>query len=152
MGPTATLVRTIEWWDTDASGHHHNSTIMRLVEATEAKLMKARGIRDYYFGAAPRVRQEIDFEAILHFGQVATTTVTIEKIGRTSLVLAFEIWAEEFDGRPRTRAAKGHLFTAHVPRGSKESHPWPEHVIAALTSSIGSSQDRVGVGGSDDRG
>ena len=34
---TATVTRRVEWIDTDASGHQHNSLVMRLVEAPGAR-------------------------------------------------------------------------------------------------------------------
>ena len=37
---TATLERTIEWVDTDAAGHQHNSAVLRFVEACEAKVFR----------------------------------------------------------------------------------------------------------------
>jgi acyl-CoA thioester hydrolase len=145
VGASTRLERTIEWFDTDASGHQHNSTIVRLVEAAEAKLARERGLTDY-FPSSPRVRQEIDFEAKLYFSQPTTTIIAVERIGRTSMTLVFEVWAEEFEGRPRTRAAKGKVVTAHVPPGSVTAQPWPEHIVAALAPGQG---DRGGPSGPD---
>lgn len=53
------IERTIERVDTDAAGHQHNPTIMRFVEATEAKLFRELG-QPGYFDMVPRVRHEID--------------------------------------------------------------------------------------------
>jgi acyl-CoA thioester hydrolase len=66
----------VEWSDTDASGHYHNAAIGRFVEAAEAALVRDRGIVGY-FGAAPRVRYEVDFAAPLWFGQEVTTVLAV---------------------------------------------------------------------------
>ncbi|MCC9307788.1 acyl-CoA thioesterase [Kitasatospora sp. RB6PN24] len=120
----------VEWMDTDAAGHHHNTAIVRFVEAAEAALMRDSGITGY-FGAAPRVRYEVDFSAPLWFGQHVTTVLTVERIGTSSLTLRFEVWGEQTDHQPRSLAAAGRMVTAHVPVGQRSAVPWPEAWIAA---------------------
>ncbi|MGW9028743.1 acyl-CoA thioesterase [Streptomyces sp. NPDC055722] len=124
----------IEWIDTDAGGIYHNSTIVRFVEAAEASLMAERGLHGY-FPVAPRVYYEVDFESPLYFGQDVHTAVELIRIGTTSMTFAFEVWGEEFPGRPRRRAARGRYVTAHIDRdhlNGAASTPWPEEWIAAL--------------------
>src|SRR5213595_194769 len=36
--PHASIDRNVEWVETDASGHQHNSSVMRWVESAEAEL------------------------------------------------------------------------------------------------------------------
>jgi acyl-CoA thioester hydrolase len=117
--------------DTDAAGHHHNTAVMRWVESAEAALMRERGLAGY-FGSAPRVRHEVDFESRLWFGQEVTATVVLERIGTSSMAFTYEVWGGEFDGRPRARAAKGRYVTVHVPEGAESSRPWPEEWRSAL--------------------
>lgn len=126
-----TLHRTIEWVDTDAAGHQHNSVIMRFVEAAEAKLFRGAGI-DSYFGMAPRVRQEIDFRAKLYFGQEVTTAVRVERIGTSSMAFGFKVWGHPHQGRGLTVAAEGRFVTVCVPRGSEASAPWPKEILECL--------------------
>jgi acyl-CoA thioester hydrolase len=123
----------VEWADTDASGHYHNAAVIRYVEAAEAILMRERGL-DGYFGAAPRVRYEVDFACPLWFGQRITATVVLEHVGTSSMTFRFEVWAEETDGHARQLAASGRYVTVHVPPGSsrRASQPWPAHWRAAL--------------------
>ncbi|MGW1208287.1 acyl-CoA thioesterase [Streptomyces sp. NPDC002499] len=121
----------VEWMDTDAAGHHHNTAVVRFVEAAEAMLMREHGV-DGYFGAAPRVRYEVDFASPLWFGQEVTSTVVVERVGRSSLTFRFEVWGEEFEQRPRRLAASGRYVTVHVPRGARESAPWPTEWVARL--------------------
>ncbi|GAB4100478.1 acyl-CoA thioesterase [Sinomonas halotolerans] len=137
------VTRTVEWVDTDAAGHHHNSFVLRSVEAAEARLFRRLGVLEEYFGAAPRVRQEVDYRAKLYFGQEATTVLEVESVGRSSMVFRFEVWGEAYDGAPsgavdRRLAASGRFVSVHVPAGSEASAPWPESIRAAVEGGRGS--------------
>ncbi|MFD3583073.1 acyl-CoA thioesterase [Streptomyces sp. NPDC058683] len=124
----------VEWPDTDASGHYHNSAVVRFVEAAEAALVRERGLVGY-FGTAPRVRYEVDFTSPLWFQQEVTTVLDVERIGTSSLTFRFEVWGEETDGRPRRLAASGRYTVVHVPQGEERvSAPWPAEWIAALAA------------------
>ncbi|MDQ4503208.1 thioesterase family protein [Sinomonas sp. ASV322] len=131
-----TITRTVEWVDTDASGHHHNSFIMRSVEAAEARLFKRLGVLEEYFGIAPRVHHEVDFRSKLYFGQEATTLLEIESVGRSSMTFRFEVMGEDFERGaatvPRRLAASGRYVTVHVPKDTEESAPWPEAFLERL--------------------
>ncbi|BCW68630.1 hypothetical protein NicSoilB4_33930 [Arthrobacter sp. NicSoilB4] len=140
IAATATLERTIEWVDTDAAGHQHNSAVLRFVEACEAKLFRDMDLPGY-FPSAPRVRHELNYRAKLYFGQRVTTTVVVEKIGRTSLTFSFEVWGEEFRGEPRVLAAHGSFVTAHVAQGAAAASPWPADLAAKVTARAAQSQD-----------
>lgn len=122
---------TVEWMDTDAAGHHHNTAVNRWVESAEAVLMREHGLTDY-FGSAPRVHFEADYEARLWFGQQVTTEVVLERVGASSMTFSFEVWAEAFEDRPRCRAAVGRFTTVHVPRGGDAAQPWPGDWVQAL--------------------
>ncbi|MFF4897732.1 acyl-CoA thioesterase [Streptomyces sp. NPDC001068] len=124
----------VEWMDTDAGGIYHNSTVVRFVEAAEASLMDEAGLPGY-FPVAPRVHYEVDFESPLFFGQGVCTVVELARIGTTSMTFTFEVWGEEFRGRPRRRAAHGRYVTVHSDRDHRagaRSTPWPKEWIAAL--------------------
>lgn len=131
---TTTLTRRVEWIDTDASGHQHNSLIMRLVEAAERRLIADAGVLGDYFWSAPRVRQEIDFTGKLYFDQEVSTTVTLTKLGRSSITFTFEVWGEAHGETPRRCAASGLVVAAHVPQGTDRATPWPDHIVAALAT------------------
>jgi acyl-CoA thioester hydrolase len=124
----------VEWVDTDASGHQHNSAILRWVEAAEAKLFRNLALPEY-FPSAPRVQQVINYQAKLWFGQRVTATVTISALGRTSLTMAFEVRGFT-PGNPEdecgTVAATGTVTTVHVPKGAASAAPWPEHFVQAI--------------------
>ncbi|HET9169233.1 MAG TPA: thioesterase family protein [Actinospica sp.] len=129
-GPAAQAAGTVyrgrvEWMDTDASGHYHNSTITRFVESAEAQLMREHGVAEY-FGISPRVRYEVSFPSKLWFGQEVTVTLVLERIGTSSMTFGFEVWGEEHGKNPRSLAAHGRFVTVHVPAGGEGSEPWPE--------------------------
>ena len=130
--PTGVHTARVEWMDTDAAGHHHNTAVTRWVESAEAALMRERGLRRY-FGSAPRVRHEVDFESRLWFGQEVTATVVLERIGTSSMQFAYEVWGGEFEGLPAARAAHGRYVTVYVPEGADSGCPWPQEWRDALT-------------------
>ena len=132
-GPHGLHRSRVEWMDTDAAGHHHNTAISRWVESAEAALMRERAVAGY-FGVAPRVRHEVDFEDRLWFGQEVSAVVVVERIGTSSMTFTYEVWGEAFEGRPRTRAAVGRYVTVHVPSGSDSAQPWPATWVDALTA------------------
>lgn len=127
-----TLLSQVEWVDTDAAGHHHNSAIMRWVEAAEAEMMRRAALPEY-FPSAPRVHQSIDFSTKLTFGQTVRTRLWIERIGTTSLTFRFDTAGRTTDSpNDWTAAAVGCLITAHVPLGANRSAPWPREWRTAL--------------------
>ncbi|MFJ4169697.1 acyl-CoA thioesterase [Paenarthrobacter sp. NPDC089714] len=145
--PEASVQRTVEWVDTDASGHQHNSAILRWVEAAEAELFRSLALPDY-FPSAPRVQQVINYQAKLWFGQRITASVRVQALGRTSLTLEFEVLGHPLPasagtpdggtpdaGSPAAAvvAAYGTVTTAHVPASSATAQPWPPHFVQALT-------------------
>lgn len=120
----------VEWIDTDSAGIHHNTAITRYVESAEAALVRGLGLDDY-FPVAPRVRYEVDFEAPLRFGDEVSATVRVERVGTSSLTLAFEVWGGPA-GAPAVRAARGRYVTVHLDRASGTASPWPDDWRAAL--------------------
>lgn len=133
QGPKISVERTVEWADTDASGHQHNSAIMRWVEAAEAELFRRLDLPEY-FPSAPRVQQVINYRAKLWFGQHVTATVSVQNIGRTSMTFAFEVSGRPIGETAGGLAAYGTFTTAYVPAGSQTAQPWPEKIRYAITT------------------
>lgn len=132
--------------DTDAAGIHHNTAIVRFVEAAEASLMREHGLAAYFLHT-PRVHYDVDFESPLHFGQELTVTIDIARIGATSMTFTFEVWGEEFEERPRRRAAHGryvivHIEGDHADSGGAVSSPWPGDWLARLRNSTHAGRPR----------
>ncbi|WP_222440293.1 MULTISPECIES: acyl-CoA thioesterase [Arthrobacter] len=133
-GASAAVVEhTVEWVDTDASGHQHNSTIIRWVESSEAELFRQLALPDY-FPSAPRVHQSVNFRAKLWFGQGVITTIWVQALGSTSVTFGFEVHARPIGQRPGGIAADGKVVAAHVPAGGDVSVPWPERFRSAITA------------------
>ena len=131
----SSVERTVEWVDTDASGHQHNSAIIRWVESAEAQLFRGLGLPDY-FSVAPRVQQVINYRDRLWFGQQVTSTVEIGKVGRTSMTLNFEVYGHPHEGHPGGIAAQGTVTTVHLPATADAAQPWPEHIRAATSPEL----------------
>ncbi|MFF1831207.1 acyl-CoA thioesterase [Paenarthrobacter sp. NPDC058040] len=132
----ATVRRTVEWVDTDASGHQHNAAVLRWVEAAEAELFRNLNLPDY-FPAAPRVQQVVNYKSKLWFGQGVTATVGIQAVGRTSLTMAFAVHGDAHGDEEGGIAATGTVTTVHVPPGATSAQPWPEDFLVATGSAPG---------------
>ncbi|MFC9838026.1 acyl-CoA thioesterase [Rhodococcus sp. NPDC127530] len=118
----------VEWSDTDAAGHHHNSSILRWVEACEVRLYRHVGLLEH-FPSMPRVQQVVNYTSKLWFGQQVTTTVRIRAVGRSSITFEFDVYGEEFDGQPRARAAHGTFTSVHVLPTDSRATPWPDSIL-----------------------
>lgn len=124
-----TLVRRIEWGDTDAAGVYHWATVFRLVEAAEAVLHDRLGIRGYTFGTTPRVHVSCDFRRELSFFDAVRVELAVTDVGRSSVRYAFTLAREGEEGS----AAEGELVAVHVsgqPGGT--SAPWPGEIREKL--------------------
>lgn len=126
---TVTVDRRVEWFDTDAAGHHHHSCVVRFVEAAEAELMRQHGV-EWLFGRTPRVRHEINYRRRLVFGELVRTTLKVRRIGRTSMTFDFEV--EGKDGI----AADGSVVIAYSTPDSPSATPWPDEVVTALSPQV----------------
>jgi len=124
--PDVSVVRRVEWVDTDAAGHHHHGAVLRWVEAAETELLTRRGLADL-FGRIPRVRYEVDYRSRLWFGQEVRVELTVGKVGRTSVRYDFQVHG------PDVVAAEGRLFIAFAGPDAPTAAPWPDEVRAALT-------------------
>ena len=134
-GPGASIERVVEWADTDASGHHHNSAIVRWVEAAEAELVRQLGLEDY-FPVAPRVQQVLNFRGKLWFGQRVVATIWVDRVGTSSLTFGFEVVAQPYGQSAGGLAADGTVTTVHVPHGADGSAPWPEAMRTAFAGAL----------------
>ncbi len=131
---SCSIERTVEWVDTDAAGHQHNSVVLRWAEACEAQLFRDLDLPEY-FPTAPRVQQVVNFTAKLYFGQRVRTSIVVERLGEKSLTLAFITEGLDSDGTVLNKAANGTITTVHVAPGALHSSPWPtllrERIIPA---------------------
>ena len=120
--------RRVEWADTDAAGHHHNTAVLRWLEEAETVLHERLGIAEQTFGQTPRVRIEIDFTERLYFRDVVVIRLAVAAVGRTSLTYSFEV------ARDETVAARGRLVVVNAVAG-EGAQAWSDRVRQALTDS-----------------
>lgn len=123
--PEITVERVVEWFETDAAGHHHHSSVVRWVESAEAELMRRHGL-GHLFSQSPRVHYEADFLSRLWFGETITVTLRVARLGRTSMRMDFDIRG------PEGPAASGHVVVAHARPDERRASPWPAEVQAAF--------------------
>jgi YbgC/YbaW family acyl-CoA thioester hydrolase len=97
-GPSPASIRVqrrIEWPDTDASGHWHNTAAFRLVEVAETALLERIGLLRQIYGRLPRVHIRADFKELLRFRDLLDCHIRVARIGRTSITYDFQIWRED---------------------------------------------------------
>jgi acyl-CoA thioesterase FadM len=83
--------RRIEWSDTDASGHWHNTAGFRLIEVAETALLERLGILDDVYDHLPRVHIDASFPKALQFRDIIDCSIEVVKVGSSSITYAFEI-------------------------------------------------------------
>ena len=129
MTPTPaslTIQRRIEWSDTDASGHWHNTAAFRMVEWAETALLERLGILDDVYAYLPRVHVEADFHRALDFRDAVEATIAVTAVGDTSLTYAFTI------DRAGERCVTMTVVTALID-GEGRKRSWPEGHRKLLT-------------------
>ena len=90
--PASILIqRRIEWSDTDASGHYHNTAAFRMIEWAETALFERLGILGVIYGHLPRAHISIDFKIPLYFRDLVDASLAITEIGKSSITYAFKI-------------------------------------------------------------
>ncbi|MEA2485965.1 MAG: 2-aminobenzoate-CoA ligase, partial [Actinomycetota bacterium] len=119
--------RKVEWSDTDASGHYHNSMVFRLCEVAETALFQGLGLLEFVYGRIPRVHVTVDFHSVLHFADVVDVRLQIASVGNTSINYDVEIH------RGDELCAKAKIVAVLV-KPSGEPRPWPDDYKKALLS------------------
>jgi acyl-CoA thioester hydrolase len=120
-----TILRRIEWADTDAAGIYHYATAFRLAEAAEAELHTRNGVDAIVFGSAPRVSAQFDFARPVVFNDEVAVRL-VAALGRTSVTYAITITHED------EVVATGRIVAVHVDRETGRPSPWPDVVRDVL--------------------
>jgi acyl-CoA thioester hydrolase len=90
-----TIHRKVEWADTDASGHWHNTAVIRLCEMAESALLEALGLDEFFYHhGAPRARMEAEFRRPARFGDRVGIHCSIVEVGRSKIVFGHEVTDE----------------------------------------------------------
>lgn len=120
-GPAAIRVqRRVEWSDTDASGYHHNTMTLRLIELAETTLLDRLGILEQVYGRMPRVHVTMDFSLPLKHKDLLDVHFAIAEVGRTSVT--YEVRVEH----ERRTAATARVVVVLVDRAWGEPVAWSE--------------------------
>ena len=125
---SVTIQRRIEWSDTDASGHYHNTAAFRLLEEAETLLLSRLGLLEEIYGRLPRVRIEADFLRPLRFHQIVDVSIEVAELGRTSIAYSFHI------RRGGEVCVSGRARAVLLDRPSGTPVPWEERHRRLLTS------------------
>lgn len=121
----ARVRRRVEWADTDASGHYHYGTALRLFEAAESELLERLGLLDEIYGRLPRVHASFDYRSVLWFRDDIEATVCVADVGRTSISYSFEAL------RDGERCIEGKVVAVLVDERGRPQ-PWPERHLKLL--------------------
>ena len=119
------LQRRIEWSDTDASGHWHNTAAFRMFEWAETALFERLGILEDVYGRLPRVHVSADFKSLLNHRDLVEIHLSVDVLGHTSITYEIQIRrGDELSVDARVVAAL--VGTDGAPE------PWPEAYRALL--------------------
>lgn len=120
----------VRFGDTDASGRIFYASLFHHMGAAETEFLRHRGVS--YGGQTeigfPRVHVECDFASSLVFDDPMDIAVTVERVGRSSFTLAFDV---SVDGR---HAARGKLVIVSIDLATQRAVALPENLRAALTA------------------
>jgi len=118
----------VRFGDTDASGRIFYTSLLDHFDAAGTEFMRHLGLSYGALGdvAFPRVHVECDYTSPLVFDDLMDIAVTVERVGRTSFTLAFDV---SIDGR---NAARGKLVIVTIDRATQRAIPLPEKLRAAL--------------------
>ncbi len=130
MGKPFVWETRIRFVDTDASGRIHYTSMFRHFEVAEQEFLREAGfpfsspsLEEYSF---PRVHVECDYRSELRYDDLVRITMRLERLGRTSYTLGFEVTCE---GR---EAAAGRIVIVCINKREKRSVPIPAGFAAAL--------------------
>jgi 2-aminobenzoate-CoA ligase len=115
-----TIQRRIEWSDTDASGHYHNTAAFRMLEWAETALFEALGILDDVYGRLPRVHVSADFKRPLDHRDLVDIELLVESVGTSSVTNRVRITR---DGAVCVEAR----FVASLVGADGRPQEWPPH-------------------------
>ncbi len=128
MTSSVSIRRRVQWIDTDAAGTWHHSTVVRWAEEAEAELHRQLGIIDQTFGATPRVVVEFEFRSPLAFEDVVDVTLTVARLGQSSITYLIEVRNGEI------LAASGRMVAVFIDRESGLKRTWSDQIRRVLAA------------------
>jgi len=115
-----TIQRRLEWIDTDASGAHHNTAAIRLMEAAELALIDRLGFLDDVYGLHPRTRIEAEFLRPLFFRDLVEVALRVAGVDRASVEYEAEI------SRGGVACVRGRIVAVRMDASGAAPEPWPD--------------------------
>ncbi len=114
-----TVIRRVEFCDTDMAGIMHFSNFFRFMEAAETAFLRSLGLsvllsRCGLEVCLPRVHAECDYRAPLHFEDEVLVYLLVERKGTASLTYQFRFYRG--GGGQRQEVARGRLVLACAAR------------------------------------
>lgn len=132
--------RRIEWPDTDASGHYHYQTALRLLDAAEGVLHERLGIAGESFGQTPRVSLRLRYRRVLRLNDIVDVHLRVGRVGRSSIVYEAEILLAG------QTAVEGEVVAVHVGEAGGSPTPVPDAWRALLTTAGPQKPERLVAG------
>lgn len=134
------VVRPVEFAETDMAGIVHFSNYFKWMESCESAFLRSLGVPliDFVPGQAvgwPRVSARCDYRAPLRFGDSVEVRLTVHEVRTRAIVLRFS-FRRVVDGRTESEpAAEGELTVVCVTgdgRGGMVAQPIPAEIRAKL--------------------
>jgi acyl-CoA thioesterase FadM len=125
--PSVSVHRRVEFQDTDGSGHHHHSVVLRWDESAETVLLARLGATDLY-GNSPRVHYDVDYRNRVYFGQIVWIELRVERAGEKSVRYGFVVRGDD------VVVADGHLVVVMASRESPGAAVLPPEIRKALST------------------
>jgi acyl-CoA thioesterase FadM len=121
------IQRRIEWSDTDAAGHYHNTAAFRMFEWAETALLEALGILDDVYGRLPRAHIRADFSGLLWHRDLVDVELRVSDVRSSSI--SYEIVIRR---GPET-CVRGDVVAVLVD-GDRRPQRWPDEYRELLLS------------------
>ena len=133
-----TIEERVRWGDVDAAGIIFYGSYIRFFEIAETELFRAVGLP---YGVVfdelniwlPRVHLECDFHRAAQLDDLLEVSVSVGKIGTTSLRLNFEVRRKDRDDKIEEKLiATAHFVLVSTRRDNLQPIPVPEELRRAL--------------------
>jgi 2-aminobenzoate-CoA ligase len=121
------IQRRIEWSDTDASGHYHNTAAFRMFEWAETALFEALGILQDVYGRLPRVHIRTDFKGMLWHRDLVEIELHVRDVRASSITYDIEI-------RRGPETCVQAVVVAVLVGGDRRPERWPDEYRELLLS------------------
>lgn len=132
---TFSVLRRVEFRDTDAAGIVHFSAFFPMMESAEHELLRSLGISIMDHGNPdqltwPRVSASCDYQAAAKFEDMLCIEVTISKIGQSSVDFDFQF---KRDGQGIARGRITTVCCLLKPGGGLKKQPIPDSIRQLLS-------------------